>query len=75
MPCEHSRDSAAAARIRPFNSLEYDWFGRALAAADTWLQIVLVLVGLAWLVFSFRLLRRRARRRLDQAAGAETAAP
>jgi membrane protein DedA with SNARE-associated domain len=68
--------SAAAAIVwATFNSLEYYWFGRALAAADTWLQIVLVLVGLAWLVFSFRLLRRRARRRLDQAAGAETPAP
>lgn len=68
--------SAAAAIVwATFNSLEYYWFGRALAAADTWLQIVLVLIGLAWLVFSFRLLRRRARRRLDQAAGAQTAAP
>lgn len=68
--------SAAAALVwATFNSLEYYWFGRALAAADTWLQIVLALVGLAWLFFSLRLLRRQARRRLDQAAGAQTPAP
>jgi len=52
--------------------LEYYWFGRAVESADTWVQIVIVIVGLVWTVFSFRVLRRRALRRLRQAPAEQT---
>jgi membrane protein DedA with SNARE-associated domain len=52
------------------NGLGYYWFGHALAGADTWLQVVLVCVGVSWLVFSLSLLRRRALRRLRGASAA-----
>lgn len=57
--------SAGAALVWALtNGLEYYWFGHALAGADTWLQVVLVGVGVAWLVLSMAVLRRRALRRL-----------
>jgi membrane protein DedA with SNARE-associated domain len=57
--------SAAAALVwSTTNSLEYYFFGHAIAGADTWLQILLVVVGIAWLVLSVHFLRRRALRRL-----------
>jgi membrane protein DedA with SNARE-associated domain len=59
---------AAALAWAAINSLEYYWFGRALAGADTWVQVLLVCAGLAWLFFSLRLLRRRALRRLSDSA-------
>jgi membrane protein DedA with SNARE-associated domain len=60
--------AAAAATVWALvNALEYYWFGHALASAETWLQIVLMFLGLAWLVLSVRLLRRRALRRLQGA--------
>jgi membrane protein DedA with SNARE-associated domain len=60
--------AAAAATVWALiSALEYYWFGHALAQADTWLQIVLVCAGLAWLVVSFSLLRRHASRRLSGA--------
>ena len=52
--------AAAATAWSLINGLEYYWFGRALEAADTWLQIVLICLGLAWLVLTFRLVRRAA---------------
>lgn len=51
---------AAAWAWALINGLEYYFFGRALAGADTWLQVVLILVGFAWLAFTFRLMRRAA---------------
>lgn len=51
--------AAAALTWSTVNGLEYYWFGRALAAADLWVQILLVGAGLAWVVVSIRLLRRR----------------
>ena len=57
--------SAAALVWASVNALEYYWFGRALAGADTWVQIALICTGAAWLVVSLRLLRRRTRRRLQ----------
>ncbi len=60
--------AAAAVAWATVNALEYYWFGRALAGADTWLQIVLFGAGTAWLLFSLHLLRRRARKRLRSAA-------
>jgi multidrug transporter EmrE-like cation transporter len=47
-------------------ALEYYWFGRALADASTWVQVTLVLAGVAWLAVSLSVLRRRALRRLDR---------
>lgn len=59
--------AAAALTWSLVNALEYYWFGRALAGADTWVQIALIAAGLVWMVVSLRLLARRAIRRLDQA--------
>lgn len=56
----------AATAWASINGLEYYWFGRALASAATWLQVVLVCAGIAWLVLSLRLLRRRALRELGE---------
>ncbi len=50
------------------SGLEYYWFGRALEGADTWVQIVIVIVGLVWTVVFFRILRRRALGRLRSAS-------
>ena len=57
--------SAAAVAWALINALEYYWFGRALAGADTWVQVVLVCVGVAWMIVSLRFLGRRAMRRLE----------
>lgn len=50
--------AAAATAWSLISGLQYYWFGRALEAADTWLQIVLICLGLAWFVVTFRLMRR-----------------
>jgi membrane protein DedA with SNARE-associated domain len=60
--------TAAALTWALVNALEYYFFGRALAAADTWVQVLLVAAGLVWLVLSLRFMRSRALRRL-RAAG------
>jgi membrane protein DedA with SNARE-associated domain len=63
--------SAAAAVVWALiNGLEYYWFGHALAGADTWLRVILVCAGLAWILVSFSLLRRRALQRLQSASSA-----
>ena len=51
------------------NGLEYYFFGHALQGAGTWLQVVLVCVGIGWTVFSLRVIRLRTLRRLEGAAG------
>jgi membrane protein DedA with SNARE-associated domain len=51
--------AAAAAAWALINGLEYYWFGHALAGAGTWVQVVLVVVGIAWLAITLRFLRRR----------------
>ncbi len=64
--------TAAAATVWALtNGLEYYLFGHAIASADTWLQIVLICVGVAWLAFTFHLLRRSALRRVMAARGAD----
>jgi membrane protein DedA with SNARE-associated domain len=63
--------AAAALAWAALNSLEYYWFGRALAGADTWVQVLLVAVGLICLIFSLRLLHNRARRRLREPSETE----
>jgi membrane protein DedA with SNARE-associated domain len=61
--------SAAAAIVWAcVNALEYYWFGNALTGASTWVQIVFIVLGLAWMVISLRMLRRRALRRMPSAA-------
>jgi membrane protein DedA with SNARE-associated domain len=63
--------SAAAASVWALvNALEYYWFGHALAGASTWVQIVLVCAGIAWMLLTVRLLRRRALRRIQHTPGA-----
>jgi membrane protein DedA with SNARE-associated domain len=57
--------AAAALTWALVNGLEYYWFGRALAGADTWVQIVLVCLGLAWMALSLRFIGRRALRRIS----------
>lgn len=67
--------AAAALAWATLNALEYYWFGRILAGADTWVQVVLVCLGIAWMGLSLRLLRRRALRRLSPQRDAGTARP
>jgi membrane protein DedA with SNARE-associated domain len=57
--------AAAATAWALVNALEYYWFGHALAGASTWVQIVLVCAGIAWMLLTVRLLRRRALRRIE----------
>ena len=51
--------AAAAVLWAAVNSLEYYWFGRALQGADTWVQVVLIALGLAFAVLTLRHVRRR----------------
>jgi membrane protein DedA with SNARE-associated domain len=60
--------AAAALAWAVINGLEYYWFGHALLGASTWVQVVLVVAGLAWLLVSFGVLRRRALRHLREAS-------
>lgn len=62
--------TAAAVVWAVTNALEYYFFGDALAGASTWLQVVLIGAGIAWMVVSLNLLRRRALRRLQSSADA-----
>jgi membrane protein DedA with SNARE-associated domain len=64
--------AAAAVVWANVSALEYYWFGYVLAGADTWLQVLAVSAGLAWMLVSLNLLRRRALRRLQ---GAPSAGP
>lgn len=50
------------------NGLEYYFFGHALLGASTWLQVVMVCVGIVCTLLSLRLLRRRAVRRFAASA-------
>ena len=56
--------AAAAAAWALSNGLEYYLFGHALATASTWVQVVLVVAGLAWLALTVVFIRRRAVRRI-----------
>jgi membrane protein DedA with SNARE-associated domain len=60
--------TAAATAWALINGLEYYWFGHAIAAADSWVQVVLIAAGIGWLVVSVTVLRRRALRRLRAAS-------
>jgi membrane protein DedA with SNARE-associated domain len=52
--------AAAAIAWASLNGLEYYWFGQALLAAGTPIKVVLIVVGIAWLLVSLHLVRRRA---------------
>jgi membrane protein DedA with SNARE-associated domain len=67
--------TAAALVWATVNALEYYWFGHALLAASTWVRVVLVCAGIAWLVVSLGLLRRRALRQLRAAPASAPAGP
>ena len=60
--------AAAALTWALVSGLEYYFFGHALLAAGTWLQIVLICAGIAWLVVSVSFVRRRTMRQLRAAA-------
>jgi membrane protein DedA with SNARE-associated domain len=63
--------AAAALAWALLNGLEYYWFGHALLGASTWLQVLMVCAGLAWLLVSLGILRRRALRHLQEASSTE----
>jgi membrane protein DedA with SNARE-associated domain len=68
------RFGAAAALVWATSAgLEYYWFGRAVVGAPTWLQIVLVCLGLIATVLSIRFVGRRASRHVaaDTASASE----
>jgi membrane protein DedA with SNARE-associated domain len=56
--------AAAAVTWATVHSLEYYFFGHALLGASRVVQVVMVCAGVAWLVVSFSVLRRRALRQL-----------
>jgi len=62
--------AAAAATWSAVVSLEYYWFGHAIAAAGTWLQIALVCAGVVCMAVSVNLVRRSAVRRIQRAESA-----
>jgi membrane protein DedA with SNARE-associated domain len=59
---------AAALAWALLSALEYYWFGHTLLGASTFVRVVLVIAGIAWLVVSLGVLRRRALQHLDTAA-------
>ncbi|HUE25170.1 MAG TPA: VTT domain-containing protein [Solirubrobacteraceae bacterium] len=52
--------AAAAIAWASLNGLGYYWFGQAVLRASTPIKVVLIVVGIAWLLVSLHLLRRRA---------------
>jgi membrane protein DedA with SNARE-associated domain len=60
--------TAAALTWALLNSLGCYWFGHALVEASTWVRVIMVCAGIAWLAVSFPLLRRRALRQLRTAS-------
>jgi membrane protein DedA with SNARE-associated domain len=61
--------SAAAASVWSlWNGLQVYYIGHTLAGASTWLQIVMVLVGIAWMLLSLNFMRRRVLRRVARSA-------
>jgi membrane protein DedA with SNARE-associated domain len=53
------------------NGLGYYWFGHALTRASTWVQVAMVCAGLAWMLLSLHLLRRRLFRSVHGSSAAE----
>lgn len=65
--------AAAAAAWSATITLEYYFAGHALLGAPTWLQILLIAVGLVATIFSFRLLRPGALDSMGKSAPADAA--
>ena len=61
--------AAAALAWAAFHALEYYWFGHVLLGASRWVQVVMVCAGVAWLVVSAGVVRRRTLRQLQAAPG------
>jgi len=57
--------TAAALAWATINALEYYFFGHALLGASSAVQVVMVCAGVAWLLASLTVLRRRALRQLS----------
>lgn len=66
---------AAALAWALLSALEYYWFGHALLGAGTFVRVVLVIAGIAWLVVSLAVLRRRALHHLDTATATDRPQP
>jgi membrane protein DedA with SNARE-associated domain len=61
--------SAAAATVWSlWNGLQVYYIGHTLVGASTWVQVVMVCVGLLWMLVSLNFLRRRVLRRLASSA-------
>jgi membrane protein DedA with SNARE-associated domain len=60
--------AAAATAWALWNGLQAYYIGHTVAGASTWVQIVLVCVGILWMVVSLNFLRRRALRRVARSA-------
>jgi len=68
-----SVSAAAAVAWASVSALEYYWFGHALLGASTWVRVGLICAGIAWLVVSLGLIRRRALRQLPAAPATASA--
>lgn len=60
--------AAAAVAWATFNGLQYYFFGHALLGAGTWVRVVMVCAGVAWIAVSFTVLRRWALRQVGPAS-------
>lgn len=63
--------AAAAMAWALVNGLGSYWFGHALAGASTWVQVVMVCVGLVWMLVSLNMVRRRLLKRVRGTSVAE----
>jgi membrane protein DedA with SNARE-associated domain len=60
--------TAAATAWSLWNGLQVYYIGHTLVGASTWVQIVMVCVGIVWMLLSLNFLRRRAMRRVARSA-------
>jgi membrane protein DedA with SNARE-associated domain len=60
--------AAAATAWSLWNGLQVYYIGHTLVGASTWVQIVMVCVGVVWMLLSLNFLRRRAMRRVARSA-------
>lgn len=61
--------SAVAATVwSMWNGLQVYYLGHTLAGASTWVQVVMVCVGIVWMLVSLNFLRRRVLRRMAGSA-------
>jgi membrane protein DedA with SNARE-associated domain len=60
--------AAAALAWSLWNGLQVYYVGHTLLGASTWVQIVMICVGLIWMLVSLNFLRRRVLRRITSSA-------